>query len=132
MLEPNAAQLCQEFVDSIEVSHAHGRRLPNPGELLQLLRKASELIDSATATMPKPYLLFTGDAGSRGGGVDDFKGSFDSIEEAMSSATDWWDSWAHIVERATMKILLDGDVRHNGKGETIVKWEVASSTEPQR
>jgi hypothetical protein len=48
----------------------------------------------------KKYLLFLGDCYYPGGGWNDFKGSFDTIEEAWAAVppdTDWW----HIVDSET-------------------------------
>lgn len=61
----------------------------------------------------KKYLLFIGSTYYPSGGVEDFKGDFDSIEEAEKAAKndkDWISgihSWYQIVEYKTMKIVKE-------------------------
>lgn len=56
--------------------------------------------------MTKRYLLFAGEYYYPSGGFNDYKGSFDSIEEAISNVMSYHD-WYHIVDLDTLKIIKD-------------------------
>lgn len=54
----------------------------------------------------KRYWLFSGDRYYPSGGMDDFKGCFDTVEEALlkmveiqSSGADWWHLYDALEER---------------------------------
>lgn len=55
--------------------------------------------------MPR-YLLFGGDTYYPGGGWEDYRGGFDSVEDALRAAargSDWW----HIVDLESGRIIED-------------------------
>jgi hypothetical protein len=47
------------------------------------------------------YLLFAGDTWYPGGGWDDFRGAFATIDEAKAADLSHYD-WAHIIDLRTM------------------------------
>lgn len=56
----------------------------------------------------KRYLVFTGEFYYPSGGWEDFKGSTDDLDEArvvMTLRRDSGETWAHIVDTKTMKIV---------------------------
>lgn len=56
--------------------------------------------------MSKRYLLFYGDAYYPAGGWGDFRGAFDTIEEAHAAymkAPGWKPDWWHVVDLETLK-----------------------------
>lgn len=56
--------------------------------------------------MTKKYLLFAGEYYYPSGGFNDFKGSFDTMEDAQSNIQDWHD-WYHIVDSESLEIVKD-------------------------
>lgn len=46
----------------------------------------------------KRYALFSGDAYYPAGGWDDFRGSFDTLDEAVAAAQKRGDDWSHVVD----------------------------------
>lgn len=63
----------------------------------------------------KKYLLFAGDSFYPSGGVDDFRGDFDTKRLALEFLTkalntDEAIGWFQIVDYKTLKVLLEGNV----------------------
>lgn len=64
----------------------------------------------------KRYLLFAGDVYYPVGGWDDFRGAYDTIEEAQSASLAYRDTyeWFHIVDTVEMKqvehLAVSGEV----------------------
>jgi hypothetical protein len=50
----------------------------------------------------KPYLVFAGDVYYPLGGFDDFKGSFDTLEEAQAAIPEDDFTWGHIVHEGAI------------------------------
>lgn len=71
----------------------------------------------------KRYLLFSGIISYPYGGMNDFQGSFPTIEQckkhAESIATRYY--WAHIVDAETNEIVLSGDVSPDTS--EIFEWD---------
>lgn len=63
--------------------------------------------------MPR-YFLFGGDQYYPAGGWDDFKGSFETAEDAWRAASIGWDWW-HIVDTTSGEIVEDSQARR-GRG----------------
>ncbi len=61
----------------------------------------------------KPFILFAGSAYYPSGGWRDYKGGFDSFEEAIKEVTlincDWW----HIVDTSTKSVKDEGWKKRN-------------------
>lgn len=66
--------------------------------------------------MPR-YLLFGGDQYYPEGGWHDFRGGFDTVEEAWRGAARGWDWW-HIVDTSSGEIVED-HLATKGKGATL-------------
>lgn len=62
----------------------------------------------------KRYLLFAGEDYYPGGGANDLKGDFDTIEEAVNALhhKDYRDCFAHVFDLTTKKI-----VKHHSRGD---------------
>lgn len=58
----------------------------------------------------KRYALFSGDYYYPNGGWDDFKGTFDTINEALAAHTVEEYSWFHVVDLTTGEkvVIADG------------------------
>jgi hypothetical protein len=56
----------------------------------------------------KPYLLFTYYAGRPLGGVKDFLGDFDSIEEALDNLLEERTRYYQIVDTESMSVVKEG------------------------
>lgn len=67
----------------------------------------------------KRYLIFGSPGYYPSGGMYDFRGSFDTIEDAKALANEPFESaargsdWAHIVDYETMEIILEADIDEN-------------------
>jgi hypothetical protein len=54
----------------------------------------------------KRYLLFYGDNYYPSGGWDDFKGDFDSVDEAKVAFEKQREDWGHVVDVATGTVTI--------------------------
>ena len=55
------------------------------------------------------YMLFGGDdTYERLGGMHDFMGLYDTIEEAIAAAAARGCEWYHVADRETFEIVVDG------------------------
>ena len=67
--------------------------------------------DRTQPVKPLRFLLFTGSDYYPAGGWDDFKGSADTLEEALKAAKDANDSWVQIVDLETGEMINPEAVR---------------------
>lgn len=63
--------------------------------------------------MLKRFLIFIGDNYYPNGGSNDFKNSFDTIQEAKDSTSTGHYEWAHIIDASALRVAA---VNENGQG----------------
>lgn len=54
----------------------------------------------------KRYMLFAGSEYYPSGGMDDLKGTFDTVEEATAEGYAKRYDWFHVVDRETLDVVL--------------------------
>jgi hypothetical protein len=82
----------------------------------------------------KKYLLFVGDNYYPKGGMDDFAGIFDTVEDAMEKGEEGtpykdgsgysFNDWYHIVEHDTMNLILRGEREVASYSPTKYRFEI--------